>query len=195
MSQDLREVFKKEREDTNPGLKPGHKKRFQERLEKQFPQQRHSWILPLKIAASIIIALGIGSYFLTKNSVEMTPPSRTVNQNTTVEGNNTISLGDLTPGLKKMEQYYVTNINYELSKIEISSENKTMVDGFMQQLGILNAEYVKLNTELNSVGPNDKTITALIKNLQLRLQLLQDLKKKLNYLKTVPHETLKTSSM
>ena len=195
MSQDLREVFKKGREDTVPGLKPGHKKRFQERLERQLPKQKHSWVFPLKIAASIIIALGIGSYFLTQNSVEMTPPSRTVNQNTTVEGNNTISLGDLTPGLKKMERYYVSNINYALSKIEISAGNKTMVDGFLQQLGILNTEYVRLNTELNTVGPNDKTITALIKNLQLRLQLLQDLKMKLNHLKTVPNETLKANSM
>lgn len=65
----------------------------------------------------------------------------------------------------------------------------------MKQLDTLNSEYINLNDELNEIGPNDQTISALIQNLQLRLQLLQKLKKKLNELKTSKNEQVKTNIM
>ncbi|MEO0902253.1 MAG: hypothetical protein AAFY00_09595, partial [Bacteroidota bacterium] len=52
----------------------------------------------------------------------------------------------------------------------------------------LDGEYNHLNQELNELGPNDDTISALINNLQLRLQLLQKLKTKLNQLKSSKNE-------
>jgi len=52
-----------------------------------------------------------------------------------------------------------------------------------------------LNTELNQIGPNDKTITALIKNLQLRLQLLQRLKEKLNEVQSSKSEQYETNAI
>jgi hypothetical protein len=106
-----------------------------------------------------------------------------------------ISLGDLSPNLKKLETYYVANINLELSKLEISDENEMLIDSFMEHLDALNTEYKNLNEELNEIGPNDQTISALIKNLQLRLQLLQKLKKKLNELKTSKNEQVETNSI
>lgn len=48
------------------------------------------------------------------------------------------------------------------------------MDSYMERLAELNKEYHRLNEELNELGPNDQTINALIKNLQLRLQLLQN---------------------
>jgi hypothetical protein len=49
--------------------------------------------------------------------------------------------------------------------------------------------------ELNQLGPNDQTISALIENLQLRLQLLQKLKKKLNELNTSKNEQVETNTI
>ena len=111
------------------------------------------------------------------------------------ETQNGISLGDLSPDLKKVENYYVANINFELSKLDVSEENKGLTDSFMLQLSDLNTEYKKLNTELNQLGPNDQTISALIENLQLRLQLLQKLKKKLNELNTSKNEQVETNTI
>ncbi|MFK5972791.1 MAG: hypothetical protein QM485_05875, partial [Flavobacteriaceae bacterium] len=85
--------------------------------------------------------------------------------------------------------------NLELSKLQISNRNKTMVDDFMYQLSELNQEYKTLNVELNQMGPNDQTITALIKNLQLRLQLLHKLKEKLNALKSSKNEQVETNTI
>jgi len=54
----------------------------------------------------------------------------------------------------------------------------------------LDNAYKTLNTELNEVGPSEATITALIDNLQLRLELLFKLKNKLKELKTLENETI-----
>ena len=75
--------------------------------------------------------------------------------------------------MQKIESYYVANINLELANLEVSDENNDLVDSYMEQLAMLDAEYKKLNKELNTIGPKDQTIEALIQNLQLRLQLLK----------------------
>ena len=109
------------------------------------------------------------------------------------EADETITLGDLSPDLQKVENYYLASINMELSKLEVSTDNKELVDGYMEQLAELNREYDQLNKELNTFGPNDQTISALIKNLQLRLQLLQKLKEKLNQIKSSKNEQLSSN--
>ena len=83
----------------------------------------------------------------------------------------------------------MATINLELAKLEVSQENKDLVDGFMERLAELNVEYQRLNKELNTIGPNDQTISALIQNLQLRLRLLQKLKDTLIELKSSKNET------
>ena len=52
-----------------------------------------------------------------------------------------------------------------------------------------------MNLELNQLGPNDQTISALIKNLQLRLQLLQKLKEKLNEVQSSKNEQYETNAI
>ena len=49
-------------------------------------------------------------------------------------------------------------------------------------------EYKLLNKELNEVGPTEATISALIDNLKLRLELLFKLKNKLKELKNLENE-------
>lgn len=190
MAQDLRSLFKKERATKKFPLKDGHEARFLQKLEEALPVEKPStssfyW---LKIAASIVLVLGTAAfYFLTQDGGSAQVPSVvSTTQNASKE--TTISLGDLSPDLKKIENYYVANINYELAQLTISSSNKDMVDGFMEQLAELDAEYNTLTQELNEFGPNDETVSALIQNLQLRLQLLQKLKQKLNQLKSSKNE-------
>ncbi|NNE78594.1 MAG: hypothetical protein HKN31_16140 [Pricia sp.] len=194
MAQDLREMFKKERDAEAHRLSIGHKERFKERLENELPQNRTSYYSLMKIAACLLLLIGVGGYFLTNKDVE---PIKTtvVDKNKTLEAPSSISLGDLSPDLMKIENYYVTNINLELSRLEVSQQNKALVDSFMEQLGTLNKEYNKLNTELNEIGPNDQTISAMIKNLQLRLQLMQKLKEKLNHLKLSKNETVEKTNI
>ncbi len=187
--QDLRKLFWEERKKADFKLKPDHKERFFYVLENKIPKKRKSNILVYKIVASILLlVVGAVCFYLFSNrlNVDVTP---IVNVKSEKDKVKEISLGDLSPDLRKIEKYYVTNINLELSKLEMSNQNKALVDSYLGRLLDLNTAYKLLNEELNTIGPNDQTITALIKNLQLRLKLLQKLKEKLIELKTSKNET------
>jgi len=192
MSQDLRELFKKEREEQQPQMNLGHEERFLERLEEEFPKGKKSYSYLFKIAAAILLLVTAG-YFGFKKYTEEPIKETVVVRGEESKEQKGISLGDLSPDLQKVENYYVANINLELSKLEVSKDNKALVDSFMEQLENLDLEYNRLNEELNQMGPNDDTISALIQNLQLRLQLLQKLKKKLNDLNTSKNEQVETN--
>lgn len=194
MAQDIRDLLKGE----NPGkakLSEGHKSRFEAMLDKEMPQEKNSFSW-LKIAAIALVLLSV-SFFGYQYLSDFTGDINNTNANPIVEvdtkKNDTpsqISIGDLSPDLKKVEDYYMAGINLQLASLKIAPENKELVDGYMSQLSILDKEYKKLNLELNKEGPTEATITALIDNLKLRLELLFKLKNKLNEFKTQENEKI-----
>ncbi|MBT8321680.1 MAG: hypothetical protein KJO90_08460 [Eudoraea sp.] len=192
MEQDLRKLFETER-DKKYRLKEGHEARFMDRLDTELPPEKNNsrvWIF--SIAATVLVLVSVGAFLYTMEQNPIPSENSVVDaqdQNT----EETISLGDLSPDLEKVENYYLASINLELSKLEVSSDNKELVDSYMEQLAELNLEYEQLNKELNTFGPNDQTISALIKNLQLRLELLQKLKEKLNQIKSSKNEQLSSN--
>ena len=80
----------------------------------------------------------------------------------------------------------------QLASLKITDENKELVDGYMQR-GLLNwiRNTISLNAELTKVGPTEATVTALIDNLKMRLDLLFKLKNKLKELKNQNNEEFK----
>lgn len=187
MAQDLRDLFKKNHSESSEKMTAGHEDRFSKRLEQELPAAKKPAYLIWKVAASVAIVVGVGLYFFNRDVADPTE-SNVVDTDRPIKNDKTFSLGDLSPDLKKVEDYYVSTINLELSKLELTESNKGLVDSFLEQLSGLDEEYRKLNVELNEMGPNDQTINALIKNLQLRLQLLHKLKSKLNELKSSENE-------
>jgi hypothetical protein len=193
MARDLREIFEKEREQKSFDMKKGHEDRFFAKLDNELPKnppKRKVISLWMQIAASVVVAVGLSLYYFNNNGGEVEPDEKITvvdreNSNEEAQG---ISLGDLSPDLKKIETYYTTNINLQLSELAEDPGNKELVDSYMDRLAELNKEYQRLNQELNDLGPNDQTISALINNLQLRLQLLQKLQSKLNQLKSSKNE-------
>lgn len=189
MARDLRALFAKERKEKTYSMKEGHEHRFSALLDSEMPVnpkvKKFNGFFWMKIAASVIITIALGTYFFSqKRSAGVIEETEVVEKTSKENNNQGISLGDLSPDLKKIESFYVANINLELSALEFNDENKAIVDGYMERLSELDKAYHNLNEELNNIGPNDQTINALIKNLQLRLQLLQKLKSKLNQLKS-----------
>lgn len=188
MSQDLREMFKNNDSEVSESMKDGHKQRFLKRMEEDLPVTKKRLFPLFTIAATFIILIGLGTFIYLKLNVAHSVETTVVEKGSRLQGEKGISLGDLSPDLKKVEDYYMVNINLELSQLKISDRNKALIDSFMERLEDLNVEYKKLNIELNEIGPNDQTITALIKNLQLRLQLLHKLRDKLQELKKMSSE-------
>jgi len=187
MSQDLRDLFREENSENSAKMKVGHEDRFLKKLEKELSANKKPSFLILKVAASVAVLLGVGLYFMNRDTTD-TIEKNVVNTENPIKEIKKFSLSDLSPDLKKVEEYYVSTINFELSKLELTKDNKGLVDSYLDQLSELDEEYDTLNVELNEIGPNDQTINALIKNLQLRLQLLHKLKSKLIELKSSENE-------
>ena len=189
MAQDIRKLMKDYR-PTEPRLSEGHEERFQKRLDAAASQEKNQSFFWLKIAATIVLVFSVG--LLGYQQLSQDTSNTIVEATDDVKENNTdvakITLGDISPDLKKVEDFYQTGINVQLASLQINDENKEVIDGYMLRLNELNTEYKSLSTELNEVGPTEETITALIDNLKLRLDLLFKLKNKLKELKNLENE-------
>ncbi|WP_435412215.1 hypothetical protein [Psychroserpens mesophilus] len=182
MAQDLRHLFENEKNDSQLKMSEGHEARFIKKLDNALPEDTSikKRFSILKIAASIVVLIGL-AFTAYKFSQQPKAIENTVveNENQTKE-DQLKSLGDISPDLKKVEDYYLANINLELSKIKQTPENKELFDGYVIRLAELNQEYKRLSVELTQNGPNELTVSALIDNLKLRLNLLYRLKEQLH---------------
>ncbi len=198
MAQDIRELFKNDKGISGDALKSGHERRFEARLDAHFGTAKKSGgsYLWLKIAAVLIVVIAVGGLLinnpLTQNGGEGNQVVITTD-NKTAEPQ--VQLSDLSPQFKKVEDYYLASINVELAQLQINEDNKALVDSFMTQLDELNQEYKRLNADLVEVGVNEQTVSALIDNLKLRLDLLFKLKEKLTELKETRNSEVQSNTI
>ena len=188
MKQDLRKMMKNAREE-EARLPAGHEDRFAAKLAKEFGQEtiksKTPW-LQWAIAAMLVVGLGIFGW----NAID-TPGVEGVQMadvEELVEVDSHVTMADISPELKQIENFYKTNINMQLASLEFSEENQELVDGYMQRLGDLDNAYKQLSAEMAEVGPTEATLTAQIDNLKFRLELLFKLKEKLKELKNQNNE-------
>lgn len=189
MAQDIRKMLQEDR--TLPSKPPkGHQNRFEARLEEAFPQEKQEQsanrnFFFLKIAAVLIVVLGIGFFFLNQNDqfngyqVSDAPIEVETSTEEEIPVTKEYQLSDVSPEFKKIENFYLASLNMELAKLEVNDRNKALVDSFMKQLSGLDQEYKKLNVEISETGLTESSVEALISNLQLRLELLYKLKNKI----------------
>lgn len=185
MAQDIRELFKKD-SLSKEKMPKDHEKRFLDKLEKTLPSKKiktdRSW---MQIAASVILIIGLsfGGYIFFET--EPTPVKNIITDvNNKDENTNSSSLGRVSPDLKKVEDYYLASINFELSKLKPTPETKELYDDYLEQINTLDQEYKRLSEELETSGPSELTINALIDNLKWRLNLLYRLREQIKDLKT-----------
>jgi len=189
MGQDIRNMLKEGASD-HPKLSDGHEMRFAKKLEQAFPKkEKKPSFLWLKIAATIIVFMGLGYLTYTNfNKEEIVGPELADTEGNENAMDQEFTLGDLSPDLKKVEEFYTTGIEVQLASLKDNEDNKELIEAYMKRLKELDVEYKKLNKELNEVGPTEATITALVDNLRLRLELLFKLKNKLKELKQLENE-------
>lgn len=178
MAQDIRKLFENEPKVENLKMPKGHEARFLDKLNEELPQQpKRSLFTFLNVAASVVLLIGLtfGAYQFLGTDDPVEPEKQIV-----AEDKGPSAFGKLSPQLKKVEDYYLANINLELSKMEVTPENKELFDGYLSRLQELNDEYEVLTKELEESGPTEHIINASIDNLKLRLNLMYRLKEKLN---------------
>ncbi|MCV6628306.1 MAG: hypothetical protein OIF50_00450 [Flavobacteriaceae bacterium] len=189
MKQDLRALMRQEKPQKLQ-MPEGHDKKFVKKLETAFSnetvQKKRNW-LQWSIAANIALLIGLGILYLFDSNPKITPTISEDTKQQVVEAhedNDRISLGDLSPELAKIEDYYTQQIQMELVSLESTDAYRDLVKNSMDRLAELDKEYDLLIDELNQYGPNQKLINALIQNSQWKLDLVRKLSDKLMQLST-----------
>lgn len=188
MAQDIRDLMKDTKEGNSP-LSEGHESRFIEKLDRELPEvsaaetKSTGLAFFLKIAAVLIVAGGLVWFAFAKAGSETSTQIVSTDSNNAVEEERSLQLSDLSPQFKKVEDYYLASINVEIARLEITDENKELVDAFLKQLAALDAEYEQLNKEITESGISEEMVNAMVENLKLRLELLAKLKQKLSEVK------------
>lgn len=154
----------------------GHQLRFERKLAGAFPTKHHfQW---WKIAAVFVIALGIGlgwNFFPTADRKAGLQPIE-----------NQIPLNEA-------EYYYQKSVKMQLTSITknyTSKESVQMIEESQELLDELALQYKELENELKKTG-NQKVAAAMISNYKSRIEILESLIEKLNYvtkLKNQKHE-------
>ncbi|GAB5400470.1 MAG: hypothetical protein Aureis2KO_20550 [Aureisphaera sp.] len=189
MAQDIRKMM---RQDPPEGarLPKGHETRFERKMQENFSgkKEKKSLFLWMKVAAAIVVFLGAGYWFMNSGDNGGEDPGLTKTNPIETQVETGITLGDISPELKKVQDFYQNGIQLQLASLGEDNDNKELIDGYKKRLAELDKEYERLNKELNEVGPTEATINALIDNLKLRLELLFKLKNKLKELKQLENE-------
>lgn len=172
MPKDIRDILKEDHNSRE--MNENHRQRFEQRLEALHKPSKRTNFFFLKLAASIILLVGLGWYFIPNNTTEIVQPS--------IE-NEIVDLGTISPEMKQIETYYMTAINYEIASLEITPENQEILDDYLDKIGKLTEDYKRLNNQIDVKNIDEKIINELITNLQLRLQILLQLKDELNNMK------------
>lgn len=180
MARDIRELFKNDK-ITNERMPENHQERFLEKLDEALPEAKQSTFSWMQIAASVVVLLGLSFGVFKYFQPQVSENAQEIANTKIVD---TKSLGDISPGLKKVEDYYLASINSELSKMTYTPKTKELFDGYLIQLNELDKEYQKLSLELTESGPSEFTVNALIDNLKLRLNLLYRLRSQLQEFNT-----------
>jgi len=186
MGQDLRELLQNNLQDSQPvELSENHQLRFLDKLNASFSEEESIKLIEGKIydykkwfsiAASLMISVGLGVYFVKQTqSLQQSSPSVVHIEKQT---KNIPSLADVSPEFKQIEEGYLTTINVGLSELKVNDSNRGVVRGGIEQLKGLKEDYQSILSELQSGRVSPQTIRVLIENLEMQLLLLKQLKEK-----------------
>lgn len=141
----------------------GHQERFLTKLQKRSietkPVNRNRFLYrkSLSIAASLLILIGVGIQLLKSPA------------------------NNISPEVKKTQFYFTSLLNEEMEKLTTvaTPDTKILVSDTMKQLEKLQNDFLLLEIELEKTGDTNKILYAMMVNFQTRIDLLQEVIKKI----------------
>ena len=173
---DVKEIIRLEK--TAKPLPENHKFIFEQKLDRALHQK--SLFKPLLIAVSMLLFFCLGLYNFSSTNEKQIQQSVS----------DYVSVGDFSPELKKLENYYITAINYQLANLNVNEDGKEILAKYLQQLNELTQSYKLLSQKLQKDEIDEALINALIDNLQMRLSLMLELKKELKKINSNENKTV-----
>lgn len=132
----------------------GHLERFKNRLNAPKQQKKNSWRW-LSVAASVVLIVGfwLGSSHQKRQ----------------------LDLADVSPKMEEVQNYFVSTINHEIKTLEKNRnlDTETIIENALEELEELEDSYNTFVVELTKNGKHKRIISAMIKNYQKRLEILE----------------------
>lgn len=155
----------------------GHAQRFFDKLQSVEIQivdkkPKRLFLKPfLAIAASILLCFGLFMLLQPKTNLN--------------------DLASVSPELSQTQDFFMTAITSELKKIndEKTSDNEMLISDALKQMELLEKNYENLKIDLKESGNDKRVIYAMISNFQSRIDLLENVLKTIENLKTLKPTT------
>jgi hypothetical protein len=153
----------------------GHFERFNRKLEQRFHTQKVTRsIVPYLLKAAVVTLLITLSSLWTWDHF-LRP------------GNSRMTLGQVSPQYKEVENYYVHQVNMMESEIvnvnlKDGSEQKTML---LKEMKTMDSTYISLQKELKANPNDERIINAMIEHYQTKLEVMTYI---VNQLKTIRND-------
>lgn len=176
--------FLQKKEEFDKEMPVGHENRMFQKLQ---GNEKPSFLKTkslLKFAAMLLISISVGAalmHFINQSSVEQLPMAE-----------QRLSLSDVSEEYGMAENYFKMNIERQEKKINQQSSNESF-QGLTKALDDLKIEYKELEKELYNNPGNKKIVHAMIKNYELRIELLKSLNQ-LIQIKQQKHEHYEKSN-
>ncbi|WP_299061592.1 hypothetical protein [uncultured Polaribacter sp.] len=143
----------------------GHLERFERKLN--YPKQKKNSWKWLSVAASVVLVLG---FWLGSNHQKRQ-----------------LDLADVSPKMEEVQNYFVSTINQEIKTLESNRnlETETIIEHALEELEELEDSYKVFIVDLNKNGKQRSVISAMIKNYQRRLDILEETLNQIDKLKNL----------
>ncbi|WP_158837861.1 hypothetical protein [Polaribacter sp. L3A8] len=142
----------------------GHLDRFERKLNQQKKTVKTSWKW-LSVAASVVLILGfwLGSSHQKRQ----------------------LDLADVSPKMEEVQSYFVSTIHQELKTLEKNRnlDTEKIIESALEELEELEDEYKVFVKDLTKNGEQREIISAMIKNYQQRLDVLENTLKQIEQVK------------
>lgn len=146
----------------------GHRERFQTKLMAQKAQKKRGRVVPLWLLVAAAACFCGALITITWTSIN--EDRQTFAQQR--------QLSDVSPEMNHIESWFTAEI--ELRKGELNLNDPVLAQG-LKEMTILENEYEQLSLKLNENFGNEQIVSAMIKNYKLRLQILESIKKHINF--------------
>jgi hypothetical protein len=152
-----------------------HQKRFLAKLEAHNSDSKlesspifKTWWKPLSIAASVLLLITAGIFIQ--------------NYEPEVGG-----LASVSPKMEETQSFFTTVINAELETLKSfeNEDTELLIHDTLGRLADLESKYDRLKIDLVNSGNDNRVISAMITNFQNRIELLQQVTKTIEEIKTL----------
>jgi hypothetical protein len=133
-----------------------HLDRFKSKLGKT-SQHKHYFKLVLMLAAGFLLLFSISMVYVAQNKNNAMP-----------------QLSDMSPEYREVESYYNVELTHKLSELNTIKCQKAVSDSSVyKQLTVLTNEYHNLQRDLASSEYDERIVSAMITNYQIRIDLVE----------------------